>query len=88
MDKNGSLQVGLIKLDEPYYFFTTKILGNEEYRINQDEIRKKRQEQDDIANAENRPQAERQQPRERVDGLYEEIYDIEKRLKRFSNNMA
>ena len=69
-------------------FFTSKILGKEEYRINQDEIRQKRQEQDDIENAVNRPQSERQQPRERVDCLYEEIYDIEKRLKRFSNNMA
>ena len=69
-------------------FFTSKILGKEEYWINQDEIRQKRQEQDDIENAVNRPQSERQQPRERVDCLYEEIYDIEKRLKRFSNNMA
>ena len=35
MDKNGRLQVGLIKLGKPYYFVTTKIQGKEEYQINQ-----------------------------------------------------
>ena len=34
MDKNGRLQVGLIKPAKPYYFVTTKIQGKEEYQIN------------------------------------------------------
>ena len=34
MDKNGRLQVGLIKPAKPYYFVTTKIQVKEEYQIN------------------------------------------------------
>ena len=34
IDKNGRLQVGLIKPGKPYYFVTTKIQGKEEYQIN------------------------------------------------------
>ena len=34
MDKNGRLQVGLIKSGKRYYVLTTKIQGTEEYQIN------------------------------------------------------
>ena len=176
MDKNGRLQVGLIKPGKPYYFVTTKIQGKEEYQINknltkevlkalgpsrrltlqneiralseginenkktaddsnesseerkkakerakqqierrtdlqkeldrlkkreyetvfvetiplqdfrqheaerqerEEEIRQERQKQEEIANDENTPQAERQQARERVDDLDQEINEIE-----------
>ena len=43
----------------------------------EEEIRQERQEQDDTANDENRPQAERQQACERVDDFNQEINEIE-----------
>ena len=43
----------------------------------EEEIRQERQEQDNNANDENRPQAERQQARERVDDFNQEINEIE-----------